>query len=161
MVPGREWLRGVVLGGLILFGAAEVSAQSFSFEGRVAEDCALPDLQANERPAPDGPPTQITIGFRLIDVTEIDDISQSITADFILLQSWTDPRLADYQGCSFGLDEIWTPNIDVVNSGRLFKRLPERVDVQEAGLVRYVQRFRGPWSFPTRPIAFPSINTTS
>jgi len=135
MFMGRAFWGCAVLGILIQLGASGVAAQSIELSSGAAGDCALPDIQANERPNPDGPPTEVSLGFRLIDVTNIDDITQSITADFLLVQSWTDSRLADFDGCNFSLDEIWTPNIDVINSGRLFKRLRDLVDVHEAGTV--------------------------
>ena len=155
MFMGRAFWGCAALGILIQISASGVAAQSVELVPGAAGECALPDMQANERPDPGGPPTEVSLGFRLIDVTEIDDISQSITADFLLVQSWTDPRLAEFDGCNFSLDEIWTPNIDVINSGRLFKRLRELVDVQEAGAVRYVQRFRGALVFPYRAHRFP------
>jgi hypothetical protein len=155
MFVGRVFWGCAALGLLFPLGASGVAAQSFVLGPGAAGGCALPDIQANERPDPAGQPTEVRLGFRLVDVTEIDDISQSITADFLLVQIWTDPRMADFEGCNFNLDEIWTPNIDVINSGRLFKRLREQVDVQEAGIVRYVQRFRGALVFPYQAHRFP------
>ena len=72
MFMGRAFWGCAALGVLIQLGASGVAAQSSELEPGAAGDCALPDMQANERPIPDGPPTEVSIGFRLIDVTEID-----------------------------------------------------------------------------------------
>ena len=155
MFVGRAFWGCAALGILIQFGAAGVAAQSFELGVGASDDCALSDIQSNERPNPTGPPTEVSLGVRLIDVTDIDDITQSITVDFLLVQSWTDPRLSAFEGCNFKLDEIWTPNIDVINSGRLFKRLRDLADVQKDGSVRHVQRFRGALVFPYKAHRFP------
>jgi hypothetical protein len=102
----------------------------------------LPDIQIDARPGTADRPTEVTVGLRLLNVTAIQDTTQSITADFIISQIWTDPRLAAFEGCQFGLDEIWTPQIDIINTGRLFSRLRKQVDVFEPGRVRYSLVFK-------------------
>ena len=106
-------------------------------------DCELKEVKSDLRPGASSQPTMVTVGLRLIDVTAIEDTSQSITADFLVTQDWTDPRLAEYKGCQFSLNDVWYPEIDVLNSGRLFKKLNDFVEVSEAGRVRLTQRYRG------------------
>jgi hypothetical protein len=106
-------------------------------------DCELKNVKSDLRPGASSQPTIVTVGLRLIDVTAIEDPSQSITADFMVTQDWTDPGLAKYKGCQLGLDKVWSPEIDVLNSGRLFKKLGDFVEVFEAGRVRLTQRYRG------------------
>jgi len=60
-----------------------------------------------------------------------------------LSQSWVDPRLTAFEGCQFELSEVWTPQVDIINSGRLFKRLGEHIEILASGRVRYVQRISG------------------
>jgi hypothetical protein len=120
-----------------------------------AGPCKLPDIQIDEPPGPTDRPTEVTVGFRLLDVTAIEDTSQSITADFALSQTWTDSRLAAFEGCRFNLDQVWSSQIDIINAGRLFTRLPHRVDVLESGRVRYLQRYQGSMVFRYDAHQFP------
>ena len=97
----------------------------------------------------------MSVGLRLLDVTAIEDTSQSITADFVLSQTWMDLRLAAFEGCQFSFDDVWNPQIDIINAGRLFTRLRKYVDVLESGRVRYVQRYQGALVFPYDAHQFP------
>ncbi len=117
--------------------------------------CALRDIQTDIRPGPNDKPVAVTIGFRLIDVTDIDDVSQTIAVDFLLSQSWVDPRLTAFEGCQFELSEVWTPQVDVINAGRLFKRLGENIEVLASGRVRYMQRISGSLVFAYYAKRFP------
>ena len=152
-MPGKWTTCIVVL--LSLFFCSLVHAQSSLKKDTLAGNCNLPDLRVDERPGPAGQPTQVTVGIRLLDVTAIEDTSQSITADFALSQTWTDSRLAAFEGCRFNLDQVWSPQIDIINAGRLFTRLPQRVDVLESGRVRYLQRYQGSMVFRYDAHQFP------
>jgi hypothetical protein len=118
-------------------------------------DCELKDVKSDLRPGASSQPTLVTVGLRLIDVTAIEDTTQSITADFMVTQDWTDPGLAKYRGCQLNLDKVWSPEIDVLNSGRLFKKLGDFVEVFEAGRVRLTQRYRGALVFVYDAHRFP------
>ena len=117
--------------------------------------CVLSDIQTDIRPGPNDKPVAVTIGFRLIDVTNIDDVSQTIAVDFLLSQSWVDPRLTAFEGCQFELSEVWVPQVDVINAGRLFKRLRERIEVLASGRVRHMQRISGSLVFAYYAQRFP------
>jgi hypothetical protein len=134
-----------ILFNLFLFALATADAQSEVKSAGNAGRFALPepDIPIDERPGPTDRPTQVTVGLRLLDVTAIEDTSQSITADFVLSQIWTDPRLTAFEGCQFSLSEVWNPQIEIINAGRLFTRLGKYVDVLESGRVRYLQRYQG------------------
>ena len=120
-----------------------------------AESCALPNMKTAERPGAGGAATKVAVGLYLVDITQIDDVKQEFTADFLLFQTWKDPRLNNLEGCYFNLDQVWSPNLDFVNSGRVFPGFPTRVRVGPEGAVRYVQRYRGSLSFPHRLDDFP------
>jgi hypothetical protein len=79
----------------------------------------------------------------MVDLTDIDDVSQTLTGDFAVFQLWTDPRLRGLDGCEVPLDRIWTPRLRFVNSGRLFTSLAEAADIGSGGAVQYVQRYYG------------------
>ena len=152
-MPGKWTTCIVVL--LSLFFCSLVHAQSSLKKDTVTGKCILPNFPIDKRPGPAGQPTQVTVGIRLLDVTAIEDTSQSITADFALSQTWTDSHLAAFEGCRFNLDQVWSPQIDIINAGRLFTRLPQRVDVLESGRVRYLQRYQGSMVFRYDAHQFP------
>jgi hypothetical protein len=83
------------------------------------------------------------VGVRLVDLTDVDDVSQTLTGDFAVFQNWTDPRLAGMEGCEIPLDDVWTPGLRFINSGRLFTSLREAVNVGPEGAVQYLQRYYG------------------
>jgi hypothetical protein len=105
--------------------------------------CALPEMRTDQRPDPEGPPTEVSIGIRMFDLSEINDVKQTLTGDFIVGLTWTDPRLSDFAGCQVPLSRVWSPQLDFFNSGRLFKRLSDHVDIGPNGRVRYIQRYSG------------------
>ena len=146
----KAWTGAVVA--LIAVSALSLAqTQAQESDGR----CEPSDIQTNVRPGPNDKPVAVTIGFRLINVTDIDDVSQTIAADFLLSQSWVDPRLTAFEGCQFELSEVWTPQVDVINAGRLFKRLGENIEILASGRVRYMQRISGSLVFAYYAQRFP------
>jgi hypothetical protein len=135
---------------LILFSSVVMFAPSLP-----AVECNLAEIKADIRPSQEGQPTEVLVGLRLIDVTGIEDVSETITVDFMVNQEWTDQRLAAFAGCKYSPDEIWTPQIDVVNSGRLFARLPKTVEVLANGRLRQAQRYGGALVFSYDGHRFP------
>ena len=120
-----------------------------------AVECDLAETKTDIRPSQEGQPTEVLVGLRLIDVTGIEDTSQTITVDFMVTQEWADQRMAMFAGCKYSPDEIWTPQIDVVNSGRLFTRLQKSVEVLGNGRLRQAQRYSGPLVFVYDAHRFP------
>lgn len=117
--------------------------------------CELPEIKRAERPQAERGATKVAVGIYLVDITEIDDVKQSFAADFLVFQTWKDPRLKGMDGCHFDLNQLWSPNLDFVNSGRVFPGFPARANVGPEGTVRYVQRHRGSLSFPHYLDRFP------
>ncbi len=105
----------------------------------------LPGQISPERPEPDAGPTKVFVGLYVLDISKINDVDQSMTADFALRVRWRDPRLAtDKPGVrTFGVQDIWTPRLTVVNSRRLWKTWPDTVNVDQDGNVQFRQRFFG------------------
>ena len=69
-----------------------------------------PNIQTDVRPGTDGPPTPVSVGIFMVDLTEISDPNQTLTGDFAVVLTWTDPRLAHLEGCEISLDDIWSPS---------------------------------------------------
>jgi hypothetical protein len=117
--------------------------------------CGGIDVKADERPDPVGTSTEVTVGFRLIDVTGIEDPSQTIALHFMVTQEWTDQRMAEFEGCQYSLNEVWTPQIDVINFGRLFTRHQKPIEVLGNGRLRHAQRYSGALVFVYDAHRFP------
>lgn len=135
---------------LILFFSVALFAPSLA-----AVECNLADIKANETPIQGGQPTAVAVGLRLFDVTEIEDINQTVAVDFMVIQEWSDQRMAAFEGCEYKIDQVWTPQIDVANTGRLFTRLQEKVKVFGNGRLRLAQRYNGALIFDYDAHRFP------
>lgn len=105
--------------------------------------CAVPDLRTHIRPDPEGVPTVILTGVRVIDIREINDVDQTITIDLAIRRMWQDDRLAGLEGCKLDVASVWFPELVLLNSGRLFERWPETVTIGPGGAVTYLQRISG------------------
>ena len=57
-------------------------------------DCSIPISLTKSRPNSDGPPTPVRVGIRLIDISDIDEVTQEFNVDFLIMVRWTDPRLS-------------------------------------------------------------------
>ncbi len=107
------------------------------------DPCAAPKMKTNVRPNADGPPVEVTMGVRLTDLTEIDDVAQTLTAEYLVVLSWTDARLSQLEGCEFSLKDVWSPELIFINSGRLFSTGPKEVGIGPGGRVEYMQYYYG------------------
>lgn len=132
-----------------------IDAQQLGQGSAGTRTCDALDVRSDERPRKEGRPTKITVGVRMIDVTHIDDVSQTINADFVVRQTWTDTRLIPFEGCKFSMDQVWTPQIDIINTGHLWTRLRNYVEVLALGRVQYMQRHHGALVFPYQAHRFP------
>lgn len=121
----------VVLSALL---AATASAQGLDAASRVID-----------RPDPAGVPTTVGISLVLLDLVEIDDVSQEYTADVFIRLEWRDERLAaeSVGGRTLPLSDVWWPQLMAVNRRELRPALPEVVRIDPAGNVTYEQRLYG------------------
>ena len=100
---------------------------------------------APPRPEPEAGPTRVSVGLYVIDISKINDVDQSMTADFAVRLTWRDPRLAftEQHIREFPLNSVWSPRLTVINKRRIWKTWPDVVKVDPAGNVQYTQRFYG------------------
>ena len=84
----------------------------------------------------------VEVRMFLIDVENIDDVSQSFTANLTLVLRWRDPNLAHGgpQPISVPLDTIWFPNLQLLNQQKLVSPFPRLAVVHPGGEVVYRQR---------------------
>jgi hypothetical protein len=135
---------------VIKFLAILVFCPTVLFSEGASEEhlCAPPDYRTDHRPDSSGPPTEVTLGVFLIDLLDVNDVSQTLTIDLAISMSWSDPRLAKLDGCQLSIDSIWFPKFSLWNSvsGRIFERWPQTVSIEEGGRVTYLQRSSGTFS---------------
>jgi hypothetical protein len=124
--------------------AYPLSAQSQQTVG--SSSCAFPGYLTDVRPDSSGPPTEVIMGMRLMDLTEINDENQTISLDVAVRMQWTDSRLAALDGCMLPKDAVWFPELVMKNSGRIFERWPQTVSIEKGGKVTYLQRMSGTFS---------------
>ena len=149
--------RGTGLICAVLFVAVTILTGTSAYAG----SCEIPGDITISRPDPDNTPTIVAVGVYLIDVSGIDDVKQTFTADVYGTMSWHDARLSDkalgssLEGCSIELNEIWHPQINIINQ-RTFPRFYEdTVKIDNEGNVIYRKRFIGEFSSPVDLKDFP------
>jgi len=114
-----------------------------------AQAAASP-MQQNQtltRPGPAAGPTQVRVGVYVIDIERIDNARQQFAVDFVVDLIWSDPRLAAAPGRR-SIHDVWHPQAILFNQRGLETLLPEMVDVQPDGGVRYLQRYYGSLASP-------------
>jgi hypothetical protein len=132
---------------------ALVSLASLAGAARVPEG-----YDPSHRPDPEGPPTSVQVAVFVIDITKIDDIDQSFTASLYFRVGYKDPRLADPAAPGeriFSLDQIWWPDLGLINRRDLQTIFANELRVDPEGNVVYRQRVYGDFSARLNLRAFP------
>ena len=108
------------------------------------DDAKTPALSdSGQRPPPTHQPTQVRLGLYLLDVLEIDDSEQTMTIDLGVSMRWTDPRLAGKAGQIIPMDDVWSPNLQLMSNKDIRLTKPKVLRVSEGGQVEYLQRYIG------------------
>jgi len=105
--------------------------------------CQAPNIRTHIRPNAGGQPIQVTVGTYIFDLMEINDVGQYLTGDFGVVLNWVDPRLSQLEGCEIQTDNVWSPGLVFLNSGRKFMGRPKKVSIGPGGQVKYIQRYSG------------------
>jgi hypothetical protein len=75
--------------GFVLFlDPTSVSSQNTSIDAHI-----IPKTLTRIRPDSDGKPVRVEVGIFIIDVINVDEMTESFEADFLLSLKWQDPRL--------------------------------------------------------------------
>ena len=108
-----------------------------------------PELKLTRPDAGSGP-TDVYLGFYLVDVFSIEDADESFTADLVFVLRWRDPRLAELNigpdGARVPLDSVWNPRLAIVNREGATDYFDEVVHLDPDGSVFYQQRLVGKFS---------------
>jgi hypothetical protein len=110
------------------------------------DPCAAAKMQTDVRPEAGGPPTRVSVGIFMVDLTEVSDPNQTLTGDFAVVLNWTDPRLEHLEGREIPLDDIWSPGLAFFNSGRLFTSRPRVVGIGPGGSVTCISLVPFEWT---------------
>jgi len=108
-------------------------------------------------------PMKISVGVWIADITKIDSVAQTFSANFVLVMRWHDARLAHAGPGSkrYPLEEVWHPPWLLGNTeGGVERSLPETVDVAADGSVLYRQRIVGSFAQALDLRAFPFDHDT-
>ncbi len=138
----------------LLFGAITIALPSQA-EVLDTPSCDLAGYESSVRPNPPGTQTEVIIGVFLADLNAIDDISQTVALDSLLTLQWTDERLKTFAGCRYPYSAIWTPEIQLSNSGTIRSRQTPQVLVGANGKVTTTVRYEGTVSSPANLKDFP------
>ncbi len=112
-----------VLALLVVWAAISVSGVASAAKAPSVPDdpCFIPPMLTRSPPTTNGQPVHVQIGILLIDVVEINDVTESFTADFKVHVRWKDPRLAaaalghSLENCNLTVEDIWNPDIQPIN----------------------------------------------
>ena len=117
---------------------------------------AIPSESA-EVSRPTTGPVKVYVTIFIIDVDEINSASQNFDANVYVQYRWRDQRLAHKGSKSIvrPLDEIWNPEIQIVNQQKLWLTFPDIVKIAPDGEVLYHQRAWGSFSQPLKLHDFP------
>lgn len=135
--------------------AAEKAVEKVTKE-TVEKAAEKAELKA-KRPAEWRGSTKVNFFVFVLDIDKIDGADQSFTVNVFVSLSWKDKRLAHEGGIHvMPLEETWNPRVFIANQGGIvLKSLPEVVEVEPDGTVRYIQRYTGPLSQPLKLSEFP------
>jgi hypothetical protein len=99
----------------------------------------------------------VEVKVLLLDIQGIDSVSQNFAANLVMVLRWRDSSLAhDGPGSiSMSLDDIWFPNVQILNQQKLVSTLPRSVEIHPDGEVTYRQRVWGSFSQPLDLRLFP------
>ena len=133
---------------LLILAACLAATLASTSPARAQETGA--DLAANQV-------REVRISFYLADLVEISGADQSFSADVFVAAEWDDVDLADESTGAriLGLDEVWHPQLIILNERGVTPSMPEEVLVSPDGIVRYLQRFNGRFSAPMDLRGFP------
>jgi len=99
----------------------------------------------------------VEVGVFLIDIEEINSVSQSFVANLYLEVRWHDPGLAHDgpDSISRSLDEFWHPRMQILNQQKLERTFPGSAEIKPDGEVIFRQRVWGGFSQPLELHQFP------
>jgi hypothetical protein len=152
----RECRRGYLIAWLVL-------AATLPLAPAYADDMPLGLPRMGERPPAEDGITKLSVGIWVGDITHIDSVAQTFSANLALVLRWKDRRLAHSEAGmkEYDLAGIWYPRWIIANEiGGLERSLPEKVEVAPDGSAIYRQRLVGSFAQGLDLRAFPFDHDT-
>lgn len=144
----------------ILLSIGLVAPISTLFGSTSNDRCLTSESLSKTRPDLNGKPVKVTIAFYVVDIENINDVEQNFNVDFFAGVRWHDPRLVnkdlpDGETCQYHLDDIWSPQLTILNQRAITTDLRQMMIVNNKGMVRYLQRVHGTLRIPMDLQYFP------
>ena len=113
----------------------------------LADDpCFIPPMLSHSPPTTNALPVPVRIGVLVIDVVEINDVTESFTADLKVRVRWKDPRLSasalghSLEHCRLSIEDIWNADIQPINQRGTVHKGKLQLAVASDGTVSVVTR---------------------
>jgi hypothetical protein len=146
---------------VLLVALAAGSAPAGASAARPSPTPALPsDNPLRMRPDADRP-TEVAAGLYLLNISHISEEDETLDVDGFIFLRWKDPRLAfdpARAGGStrpYGPDDIWRPEVELVNARGDRTRTVLRLEGAPDGEVHYLERFSATVLSPMHQRSFP------
>jgi hypothetical protein len=124
---------------LLLSAVIAPVAYSQTPDASSRSSCQMPRSVGEVRPGAGGAPVDVEIELVLIDLFSIDDTNQNFLSSFVFVARWNDPRLSEAEwpgsqaACKLTIDNIWDPDIRLLNQRGLIREIGPRVEVSPNG----------------------------
>ncbi len=120
-------------------------------------EAAKATLDPQPAPQTADEPVTLHVTIHLLDLLRINDAEQTALVDFTLWVSWRDENLASPGAPTrfFRTNQIWVPNLQVMNQFTLANRRVDVVEVDDDGNAQYRRRLVGTISVPRDLSDFP------
>ncbi|MBW1753970.1 MAG: hypothetical protein JRJ46_12940, partial [Deltaproteobacteria bacterium] len=109
------------------------------------------------RPHEEKGATRVHVAIFILDVDEVNNVSQTFDANIYFELHWQDSRLAHHgpNKTSRPLNDVWNPRIKFVNQQKIWPTFSEIVEIFPDGEIVYKQRVWGTFSQPLELKNFP------
>jgi len=93
-----------------------------------------------------GVPLTLAIGLHIVNIASIDEVAEHFQMDAYLFEQWIDPRLAftpsgpDDHERNYAPEQIWVPQLEMINAATPRERYDTSVRVAPDGTVKYAER---------------------
>lgn len=96
-------------------------------------------------PVPGTPPEKISARIFVVDVLDIDSVSQTIMVDFVVTLNWSAPGLEGRfdSAPDFDRGALWTPKVQIVGDMGLRQKMQHDMEIEPDGSITTVQRYIG------------------
>lgn len=105
----------------------------------------LSGINETIEPGPGAMPEKISARIFVVDVLDIDSVSQTILVDFVITLRWSVPGLEGQfdSAPDFDRRNLWTPKVQIVGDMGLRQKMQYEVEIQPDGSIATVQRYVG------------------